>query len=151
MPRRLCAADLAAELPSLSNFVTLSPIPRFAHWLKSKEIDGSDIMPKTLHELAAYYLLHAKRADGRPYDPVARFHLGNGADVHAVHLSADPSDKGLKQSHAVMVNYRYVLESVASNHERYAHDSIVIADEALHTLAAPVKHQFPETQDDKPA
>jgi len=142
------AADLAAELPNLTTFVTLSPIPLLVTWLKEKQVDYETISAQTLHELAAYYLLHAKREDGKPYDPVARFHLGNGAMVHAVHIHADPSENGMNQSRGVMVNYQYVLESVASNHERFALDDIVIADDALHTLAAPIKDQFPTVRDE---
>ena len=50
---------------------------------------------KSMLAAAAHYLVNAKRADGLPYDPVARFHLGNGARVQAVHVDADTSKNGL--------------------------------------------------------
>jgi len=133
------ASDLAAELPNLKTFVTLSPIPRMVEWLEQSSINFDGATDQTLSELAAHYLLQAKYTDGKPFDPVARFHLGNGAEVHAIHANADLSDKGRHQSQGVMVNYRYLLESVATNHEQYALDSVVKADDSLHKLAGRVQ------------
>lgn len=133
------AADLAKELPNLEQFVTLSPIPSLVRWLSEQHgaLEAGDA--ESQQSIAAHYLLLAKRADQLPYDPVARFHLGNGAEVHAVHANADTSDKGLKQSLGVMVNYRYVLSSVTENHERYSQNAFVKADKALHKLAGSAK------------
>ena len=136
------ANDLAAELPNLTTFVTLSPIPRFVSWLKKENLPYENMSEQTLHEMAAHYLIHVKHIDGKPFDPVARFHLGNGAAVHAIHLNADQSKNGMRQSHGLMVNYQYVLDSVPTNHERYFHESHVVADESLHTLAAPAQSQL---------
>ena len=55
-----------------------------------------------------------------PIDPVARFHLGNGAIVHQIHADADTSEKGRGQSAGLMVNYLYDLGCVVQNHERFA-------------------------------
>ena len=52
----------------------------------------------------AHYLVHVKDRSGMPIDPVARFHLGNGAIVHQVHAGADTSAKGRRQSAGLMVN-----------------------------------------------
>lgn len=133
------ANDLAAELPNLKTFVTLSPIPRMVDWLEKSNINSENASDQTLSELAAHYLLNAKHSDGKPFDPVARFHLGNGAEVHAVHANADLSDKGRQQSNGVMVNYQYLLDSVATNHEQFAHEHFIKADDALHKLAARVQ------------
>ena len=57
--------------------------------------------------LAAHYFLIAKSADGRPVDPVARFHLGNGARLERINWLGDTSEKGLREAHGLMVNYRY--------------------------------------------
>ncbi len=135
------ARDLALELPNLSTFITLSPIPRLVEWFSNEKIEIENATDQTMSELAAHYLINAKHADGKPFDPVARFHLGNGAEIHAVHVNADLSAKGRKQSNGVMVNYRYVLDAVAENHERYAHENFVKADDALHKLSARVKRQ----------
>ena len=136
------ASDLAVELPDLNTFVTLSPIPRLVEWMKQENLPYEEMSEQTLHELAAHYLIHVKHTDKKPFDPVARFHLGNGASVHAIHLNADQSKNGMNLSHGLMVNYQYVLDSVSSNHERYAHDNFVIADDKLHSLAAPVQNQL---------
>lgn len=129
------AADLASELPDLDNFVTLSPIPGLTSWLK--ETGNAAAVDDTVSQqaIAAHYLLNAKRHDGLPYDPVSRFHLGNGAEIHAVHANADMSKKGLEQSLGAMVNYRYELNAVTENHERYANEAFVKANKTLHKLA----------------
>ncbi|SEK27564.1 malonyl-CoA decarboxylase [Pacificibacter marinus] len=130
------ASDLSAELSGLETFVTLSPIPNLTRWLTAQGIDWSDAVPEDLKTLAASYLLTAKGRGGVPYDPVARFHLGNGAIVHAVHGDADISDKGRAQSGGTMVNYLYDLNNVAQNHERFANTKEVVASAAVQTLAA---------------
>jgi malonyl-CoA decarboxylase len=58
---------------------------------------------------AAQYLVQGL-TEGKPLDPVARFHLGNGARVERLNWGADPSAKGLKQSYGLMVNYLYDLK-----------------------------------------
>ncbi|SDD44552.1 malonyl-CoA decarboxylase [Ruegeria marina] len=128
------AADLSANLPSLRTFVTLSPIPGLRSWLAAEGLEQPE--PDQMSALAAHYLLNAKATDGAPYDPVARFHLGNGAIVHAVHSDADVSDKGRKQSGGVMVNYLYDLKKIAQNHEKFATAKTVAASAAVKTLAA---------------
>ena len=131
------AADLAHDLPSLSTFATLSPIPGLNRWLAT-----SDIAPDNLGQdqaLAAHYLLKAKKPDGSPLDPVARFHLGNGAKVHAVHALADTSDNGLKQSNGTMVNYLYDLAQISQNHEKFVGDKAVVASASVRSLSASVK------------
>lgn len=116
------AADLAHELPNLTRFATLSPLPGFATWLAS-EVENSDAKPlegEALRLLAATYLIGAKDRRGRPLDAVAKFHLGNGAQLHQIHCDADMSTKGMAQSHGLMVNYLYELDKVESRHEAYA-------------------------------
>lgn len=116
------AADLAHELPNLTRFATLSPLPGFATWLAS-EVENSDAKPlegEALRLLATTYLIDAKDRRGRPLDAVAKFHLGNGAQLHQIHCDADMSAKGVAQSHGLMVNYLYELDKVESRHEAYA-------------------------------
>jgi malonyl-CoA decarboxylase len=122
------AADLASAMPDLTTFVTLSPIPGLITWREEQGLETSDQNePEVARDVAAYYLLHAKAKDDQPFDPVARFHLGNGAMVHAVHAGADLSDKGIAQSGGVMVNYLYNLDQVGSNHELYVSTREVVA------------------------
>ncbi len=108
------AGLLQSELPQLSNFATLSPVPGFARWLE-KQPSAGERDPQRLRAEAARYLVTARADRGGPLDGVAKFHLGNGARLEAVHAGGDPSPKGLKQSHGVMVNYLYDLESIEAN------------------------------------
>ncbi|MFW2542233.1 malonyl-CoA decarboxylase [Primorskyibacter sp. 2E107] len=130
------AADLSSALPGLKTFVTLSPIPGFARWLDAQPVtvDTSDDLK--LRQLAAYYLTRAKRPNGLPDDPVARFHLGNGAQVHALHAQADTAPNGLKQSHGVMVNYLYDLSRVSQNHEKFAAAGEIATASEVRSLAS---------------
>ncbi|MBZ0124470.1 MAG: malonyl-CoA decarboxylase, partial [Roseovarius sp.] len=130
------AADLSLELPGLRTFVTLSPIPGFTAWLKAEELVHDPGDDTQMRMLAAFYLLRAKRGNGQPLDPVARFHLDNGASVHQVHARADTSPNGLKQSQGVMVNYLYDLARVTQNHERFAASSQIAASSEVRALAA---------------
>ena len=136
--------ELQAEFPSIKTFVTLSPVPGFNHWLKSddsantaeldalkKEVAGlslADAADEThqenIRKLVFNYLVLSK-SKNKPRDPVARFHLGNGATLHEVNTGADLSDNGVKQSRSVMVNYLYDLSNIESNHEQFALEGTV--------------------------
>ena len=126
--------DLSFELPDLRTFVTLSPIPGLAQWLETRGIEDA-VDPATLGQLTAHYLIDVKRADGTPVDPVARFHLGNGAMVHAVHADADTSANGLAQSHGAMVNYLYDLSAISQNHEMFAALKDIAASPEVRAMA----------------
>ncbi len=127
------AGDLASELPGLARFVTLSPIPGLVEWIREA---GVTAWQGDLPALAAHYLLNVKRPNGLPRDPVARFHLGNGAIVHALHSDADMSPKGRAGSGGMMVNYLYDLRRTAQRHEAFATDGTVAASPAVRSLAA---------------
>ena len=159
--------ELAREQPQLKTFVTLSPVPQFARWLSEVMTgEGTDIVGETdrvalqvlgdpgwveepeeddglkdaLMALAAHYFLLAKARDGRPVDPVARFHLGNGARLERINWQGDVSEKGMREAHGLMVNYRYDLKEIEKNHEAYANDAIVAASRAVRQLLrAPAK------------
>ena len=131
------ASDLARDLRGLSTFVTLSPIPGLNRWLETSKCAVDDSSQD--QALAAHYLLEAKKTDGTPFDPVARFHLGNGAKVHAVHAMADTSDNGLKQSNGTMVNYLYDLSQISQNHEKFVENNTVVASATVKSLSASVK------------
>ena len=123
-------ADLAAELPRLKHFATLSPMPSLMRWLEQEGRQGEN-----RRALAAEYLLNAKREDGQPFDAVARFHLGNGAKIHAIQENADLSERGLAQSAGIMVNYLYDLEQVEKNHEQFVSTQTVAASAEVKKLA----------------
>lgn len=151
--------ELAAELPRLKTFATLSPVPGLRRWL-AKELDGEDhgLTPVEIELLGdleatgwhresakaesfrellvrscARYLLEAKAGD-EPLDPVARFHLGNGASVQRINWLADTSAKGLRQSAGIMVNYAYRPKQIERNHEAYFKSGRVAAAPAIRAL-----------------
>ncbi len=159
------ATDLAGELPSLKTFVTLSPIPTFARWLDlergndtSAVLDDADLATlaeldepgwhdqepvsaglKTLVTgLGAHYLVAAKTPGGRPLDPVARFHLGNGARLERVNWMGDVSEQGFAQSAGLMVNYLYDLKDIERNHEAFANEGKVAAASQVNKAARSV-------------
>jgi malonyl-CoA decarboxylase len=138
--------DLRRECPKIGAFVTLSPAPGFAKWLR-REAEALDeasrqrlaspdwhddpaareALRAPLLAAAARYFLFAKNAAGRPADPVARFHLGNGARLERLNFLGDVSAKGLAESYGLMVNYLYKLDEIEDNHEAYAETGEVAA------------------------
>ena len=151
------ATDLASSLPNIKTFITLSPIPGFMAWLKGQaEADpegapaalytvAGELTPENADEatpdeiaglksLAARYFLQEQRPKGGPIDPVARFHLGNGASLRTIHWLGDRSENGLRNSAGMMVNYLYDLKSVDANHEAYSKDGKVIASREVTSL-----------------
>lgn len=144
--------ELMRDLPRLSTFVTLSPAPGFAAWLKGERskplmLEADDIaalqnlekpdwqednvlsetLRRPIMKAAAVYFLKARAKDGRALDAVARFHLGNGAKLERLNFLGDVSAKGLKQSLGLMVNYLYELSDIEDNHEAYAGENRVTA------------------------
>ena len=166
---------LAAELPKLKTFCTLSPMPGFRSWLQKSARDGDALLtteeeanlttalndgttldfPKLLADraclkqealaramapilirLGARYLLKEAPAGraGRALDPVAHFHLSNGARVERLNWRADVSENGLRQSCGLMVNYLYDPASIENNHEAYVGDGQRAASGGLKRL-----------------
>ena len=79
------------------------------------------VLKPILLRLGAMYLIEAK-AGKRARDPVAHFHLSNGARMERLNWLADTSDNGLRQSAGMMINYRYKLAEIEANHEAYTGD-----------------------------
>lgn len=152
---------LSAEMPHIKTFSTLSPIPGFRRWLEdavaretvdlplselgrqqlerladpdwhNDEAAASELEPVLL-SLCAHYFLNVKRG-GEPVDPVARFHLRNGARLERINWRGDCSSKGLLQSAGMLVNYVYDSKSVTQNHEAYLNDGEVISAPAVQQL-----------------
>ena len=88
-----------------------------------------------LLRLCARYLLRERAPSGRALDPVAHFHLSNGARVEQLNWQADVSAKGLQQSAGIMVNYLYRLADIEANHEAYRGEGRVAASGSLRALA----------------
>ena len=157
------AEDLCREMPGLKTFVTLSPVPGFRRWLDRERALGrlapddaetlrvldipgweadtarAEAVRRALMPAAAAYFLRAKSGGGRPLDPVARFHLGNGARLERLNFLGDRSPKGFSQSHGLMVNYLYDLAAIERNHEAYADGGGVTAAPAVSRELKPEK------------
>jgi malonyl-CoA decarboxylase len=154
--------DLRRELPRLQTFVTLSPAPGFRAWIARERADptspalsiearraldltdhpqwtakagAAEAVARAIPPLAARYFLHARSSSGRALDPVARFHLGNGARLERLNPRGDLSDAGLEQSLGLMVNYLYDLDHIEENHEAYANRGEIAASSAVRKLA----------------
>jgi malonyl-CoA decarboxylase len=150
------AEDLKREFPHLRRFATLSPIPGFRRWLEqagAAELDPDkrqllerlqdsawhlgdvpEALKTLVLRLCARYLLHAKQGD-EPLDPVARFHLGNGASLDRINWLADSSAHGMSRSAGLMVNYVYWLAELEHNHEQYFKHHSIAASPGVERLA----------------
>jgi malonyl-CoA decarboxylase len=143
------AEELKREFPHLRRFATLSPVPGLRRWLDRagdrellKKIEDPawhlgevpEALQKQLTRLCAYYLLHAKQGE-EPLDPVARFHLGNGASLERLNWMGDSSEQGMARSAGLMVNYVYWLAEVERNHQRYFQEHSIVAAPAVEKLA----------------
>lgn len=151
--------DVRHELPHVTTFVTLSPIPGLRRWWEqhpsgdaelddllqeSKDADplraalGEDDELRTafLRHIAVY-LTEARGADGRLVDPVGRFHLGNGAAVWQIDPCASCKDYAWRQSFGAMVNYRYEPDQLEARHEAFAaHQEVAASPEVKNLLGS---------------
>jgi malonyl-CoA decarboxylase len=151
---------LRHDLPKLQRFVTLSPIPGYRAWLE-KTLRADDLRPHerallpaspdrvatrlshhawdvdeaiqpAIVALCARYLTTA--TDGRAIDPVANFHLSNGAMIQRINWLADPSDNGRERSAGLMANYLYEPEHIAARAEAFATQSVVPMSNSVREL-----------------
>ncbi|HEY0912847.1 MAG TPA: malonyl-CoA decarboxylase, partial [Bradyrhizobium sp.] len=148
-------AELKSELPSLTQFSTLSPVPGFRRWLARHapsssdpevtmlaeiyadagwaDTSGADVWRPAIMRLCAEYLTHQVSKDA-PADPVARFHLGNGARLERINWLGNTAPRGIEESFGVMVNYLYDLATIESNHEAFVHDGEVVRSAEVDAL-----------------
>jgi malonyl-CoA decarboxylase len=99
-----------------------------------KEPRTAVVLREPLLRLGVRYLLQARAPSGRARDPVAHFHLSNGARVEQLNWLGDVSEKGLQQSAGMMVNYLYRLGDIEANHEAYRDEGRVAAASAVRNL-----------------
>jgi malonyl-CoA decarboxylase len=152
--------ELAHEFRHLRTFATLSPMPRFREWLEtqhdkqsptdvplkamfanrgwSRDAVAASTLKVPLMQLAAHYLLEAKRGK-RAFDPVAHFHLSNGARLERINWLADTSAKGMRESAGMMVNYLYRLDQIDDNQIAYMLDGRIAANPHVTALLAPAR------------
>ncbi len=156
---------LHLDLPQLRRFATLSPIPGFRSWLENElgddgrhlragerqllpaeparvlarlsdtEWDADEAIRPALLALCARYLTTTR--DGRAYDPVANFHLANGAAVERVNWMADSSPTGRARSFGVMTNYLYEPDRIPERAEAYTTKGEVPMSSEVRELIAP--------------
>jgi malonyl-CoA decarboxylase len=161
--------EVSREFPRMSTFVTLSPAPNFAEWLKRERAQEAslvlddedrealtaldqpdwwraeetcDRVREPLLRAAAWYYLRARNRRGLPADAVARFHLGNGARLERLDWLGDTSERALAQSHGLMVNYLYDLDYIERNHEAYAQQHAVVAASSVRRLLRSPVHEI---------
>jgi malonyl-CoA decarboxylase len=154
------AQRLGQEFPRIKTFATLSPIPGFRPWLAAsapraagtppgelmaealkrledpdwhREPKNAEALRRILMPLCAHYLVHGA-GEGNNFDPVSRFHLGNGARMERLNWMADISRRGMQQSAGMMVNYLYRLDQVEENHEAFVRDHRVVASAEIRKL-----------------
>jgi malonyl-CoA decarboxylase len=138
--------ELQAEFPRLKQFSTLSPVPGFRRWLTQRLADGSapdaalssqiahdgwwnelrqsETLRADLMRLCATYLT-LRPLPGNRIDPVARFHLGNGARLERINWLGNTVPRGVQESFGIMVNYLYDHDSIEANHEAFVHDGTI--------------------------
>jgi malonyl-CoA decarboxylase len=152
--------SLGHDVPGVKRFSTLSPIPGFMRWLKetlaneqSEVLQNGDRdllaalarpnwagdellcarLKPVLERLCAHYLLIARRGQ-EPRDPVARFHLRNGARLERINWLGDRSSKGIAESAGLLVNYLYDGRFVTENHEAYVNDGVIASSSKVEAL-----------------
>jgi malonyl-CoA decarboxylase len=150
--------ELKGELPHLSQFSTLSPVPGFRRWLAKRAAATSDpviaLLARTetgagwldaakgnrsleqmiMRVCATYLTRHASTED--PADPVARFHLGNGARLERINWLGNTAPRGIEESFGIMVNYLYDVETIEANHEAFVNDGTVMRSVEVDALLA---------------
>jgi len=163
--------EVSREIPRISSNVTLSPAPDFAQWLDRERANAASLaldeddrealgalgranwwqdedlieaLREPVMRAAASYYLRARNSRGLPLDSVARFHLGNGARLERLDWPADKSERALRQSYGLMVNYLYDLDYIEKNHEAYAQQRAVVAASSItRLLRAPARDVVP--------
>jgi malonyl-CoA decarboxylase len=149
--------ELKGELLHVTRFSTLSPIPGFRRWVAKRGASTSDpeatllaqietdarwldspqgeSLKPLIMRLCATYLTHTASAQ-EPADPVARFHLGNGARLERINWHGNSAPRGVKESFGLMVNYLYDLDTIESNHEAFVKDGTVVRSAEVDALLA---------------
>jgi malonyl-CoA decarboxylase len=150
--------ELKSELQHLNRFSTLSPVPGFRRWLTKRLASTSDpaaevlarietgagrldtsesdysLEPLIMRFCAAY--LTRDTSTKEPPDPVARFHLGNGARLERINWLGNTAWRGIQESFGIMVNYLYDIETIESNHEAFVNDGTVMRSMEVDALLA---------------
>ncbi len=142
------ATSMKMRFPQLKTFATISPVPGLRDWLVKEAAqdgelaalveefgaDANEELCAQMEKVAARYFLEQKNGGGEPLDPVARFHLKNGAKLERINVLGNPAQKSMESSLGTMVNYVYDLSKVEDNHEAYVRDNKVICSAQVRRL-----------------
>jgi malonyl-CoA decarboxylase len=150
--------ELQAEFPQLKRFSTLSPVPGCRRWLMKRFAEASDpgtaLLPElqrdgwwhdltqseklrpALMRLCALYLT-GRSSPGSRVDPVARFHLGNGARLERINWLGNAAPRAIQESFGIMVNYLYDHDSIEDNHEAFVRDGTIVRSPDVDALLEP--------------
>jgi len=150
--------ELQAELPGVKHFSTLSPIPGFRAWAEKHLAEEEKNLlatpnwwedaQKSAALQAPVLRLCAKYLTGGGNDPVAKFHLGNGARLERLNWLGNPAERGMAESYGIMVNYLYDLTTIEANHEAFVRDGTVARSDGAESLlhaepaASPLRSAF---------
>src|SRR5712671_6050856 len=147
--------ELQVEFSRLKRFSALSPVPGFRRWLMQRLAVGSDpdtaLLPElerdgwchdlaqseklrsALMRLCALYLTR-QPSPGSRVDPVAHFHLGNGARLERINWLGNAARRAIEESFGIMVNYLYDHDSIEDNHEVFVRDGTIVRSPEVDTL-----------------
>ena len=115
--------------------------------LNTPKIDDS-LKPLIMRFCAAYLTRHASTQE--PADPVARFHLGNGARLERINWLGNTAPRGIQESFGIMVNYLYDIETIESNHEAFVNDGTVMRSADVDALLAAEHISAPSSEKHNP-
>jgi malonyl-CoA decarboxylase len=125
------AAKLAAAIEHPERETALAEALARADW--SSDVRGLEALRVPMERLCARYLL-LEKSGTQPRDPVAQFHLTNGARVNRIVWLADTSERGLRQSYGMMVSYRYNPADVDQNHDHFLNGGHIAAARRVQRL-----------------
>jgi malonyl-CoA decarboxylase len=138
-PKAFTDADLAKikrrlppEMAPIASAADLAALLSAQNWAADEQLAAS--LQHGLTRLAARYLLTARKGE-QAYDPVARFHLGNGARIERLNYLADTSARGGQQSYGLMVNYVYDPDTIEENVEAFSRSGEIAAATAIRRSA----------------
>jgi len=84
-------------------------------------------LKKPMEKIVLFYIKNERRKNSaNTFDPVANFHLSNGASLGGINFCANLTEKGLKESYGMMVNYIYDEKTMETNKLKYSEGIVVI-------------------------
>uniref|UniRef100_A0A914PQY7 Malonyl-CoA decarboxylase n=1 Tax=Panagrolaimus davidi TaxID=227884 RepID=A0A914PQY7_9BILA len=123
------ALDYLRSFNNLGNATPEELKAQLVNLIKTNSLENYQPLKNLFLYFAAVYLLKAKTSNGYALNPVANFHLRNGAEVYKLNWAGNNSRRGIAQSLGIMVNYRYVMNNVSKNNENYVNNQLISISE----------------------